>query len=134
MAHLPLDVVPSHTQACLVRDISYCKGPACLSLKTLPSKQTTDVYIASSRLPAGLADICHKHSVPLIVDEAHGAHLGLLPDCPASAMQQGADIAVQSTHKTLSALGQASMLHCRGDLVSTGRLSQSLRLLQVESA
>lgn len=83
-------------------------------------------------MTAGLADICHEHSVPLIVDEAHGAHLSLLPDFPPSAMQQGADIAIQSTHKTLSALGQASMLHCQGSLVSHPRLSQSLRVLQVD--
>lgn len=46
-----------------------------------------------------IADVCHDNHVPLVVDEAHGAHLGLLPSLPRSAMQQGADLAVQSTHK-----------------------------------
>ena len=82
-------------------------------------------------LSAGLAAVCHSHDVPLIIDEAHGAHLGLCPGFPASAMQQGADIAVQSTHKTLSSLGQSSMLHSRGGRVSQERISQSLRMLQV---
>ena len=69
--------------------------------------------------------------IPLLVDEAHGAHFGLHPGLPPSAMQQGADVAVQSTHKTLGALGQASMLHCQGPLVCRQRLAQSLRTLQV---
>ena len=69
--------------------------------------------------------------IPLVVDEAHGAHFGLHPGLPPSAMQQGADVAVQSTHKTLAALGQASMLHCRGPRVCRQRLAQSLRTLQV---
>ena len=80
---------------------------------------------------AGLANICHEEGIPLIVDEAHGSHLGLLPEFPASAIQQGADIVVQSTHKTLSSLGQSSMLHCQGKLASPQRLSQCLRMLQV---
>ncbi len=100
-----------------------------IRLACQPSQQEAHYHLL--RCHAGLSEICHEHSVPLIVDEAHGAHLGLLSSFPASAMQQGADIAVQSTHKTLSALGQASMLHCQGDLVSPQRLSQTLRLLQV---
>jgi len=69
--------------------------------------------------------------MPLIVDEAHGSHLGLHPGFPPSAMQQGADVAVQSTHKTLTSLGQSSMLHCQGPLIQRQRLAQSLRMLQV---
>ena len=48
---------------------------------------------------AELSDICHQAGVPLIVDEAHGGHFGLHPAFPPSALQQGADISIQSTHK-----------------------------------
>lgn len=85
-------------------------------------------------LSAGLADVCHEWNIPLIIDEAHGAHFGMQDGFPASAMQQGADIAVQSTHKTLSAFGQSSMLHCQGARVSHHQLSLSLRTLQVKTA
>lgn len=55
--------------------------------------------------------VCHGRGVLLLVDEAHGAHLGLHPAMPPSAMHAGADVAVQSTHKTLASLTQTSMLH-----------------------
>jgi arginine/lysine/ornithine decarboxylase len=80
-----------------------------------------------------LADVCHSHGVPLLVDEAHGAHLGLHPGLPPSALQCGADLAVQSTHKQLSAMTQAAMLHVRGQRVARERLARSLQVLQSSS-
>ncbi len=73
----------------------------------------------------------------LIVDEAHGSHFGLVKGLPASALQLGADVVIQSTHKTLSALTQASMLHV-GDRVANdpallARLTRSLAMLQSSS-
>ena len=82
-------------------------------------------------VPAGIAECCHSYYVPLIVDEAHGAHFGLHSGFPQSAMQQGADISVQSTHKTLTSMGQSSMLHCQGNLVDRTQLGVVLRMLQV---
>ena len=79
----------------------------------------------------GLANLCHEHNVPLIVDEAHGGHFGMDPSFPKSAMQQGADVAVQSSHKTMASLGQSSMMHLQGQLVNPQRISQSLNLLHV---
>ncbi len=58
-----------------------------------------------------IATLVHSYDIPLLVDEAHGPHFGFHPDLPESAMKAGADLAVQSTHKVLSALTQASMLH-----------------------
>jgi hypothetical protein len=76
--------------------------------------------------------VCAEERVTLIVDEAHGAHFGLHPSMPASAMQQGADVAIQSTHKMLTAMTQAAMLHVRcGSSVDATRVSRSLQMLQV---
>jgi len=69
----------------------------------------------------------------LLVDEAHGAHLRLSPDLPADAMASGADAAVQSTHKTLTALTQSAMLHVQGSGLDRERLKMMLRLFQTSS-
>ncbi|PRW59023.1 arginine decarboxylase [Chlorella sorokiniana] len=83
---------------------------------------------------AGLAAVCHSHGVPLLVDEAHGAHLGLHPSLPPSALQSGADVAIQSTHKQLSAMTQAAMLHlAHGGRVQRQRLARALQVLQSSS-
>lgn len=60
---------------------------------------------------AAIARICHAHGVTLIVDEAHGAHLGF--SFGESAVTLGADIVVQSLHKTLPALTQTAVVHCK---------------------
>lgn len=62
----------------------------------------------------GISAVCKRHGATLIVDEAHGAHLAFLPGAETfSAVKQGADIVVQSLHKTLPALTQTAVLHCR---------------------
>ncbi len=82
---------------------------------------------------AAIAAICHDHGIPLVVDEAHGAHFAFHPDLPPTALAAGADVTVQSTHKTLPALTQAAMLHLQGDRVDPQRLSKALTLVQSTS-
>lgn len=64
---------------------------------------------------ASIAQVCHERGVVLIVDEAHGAHFGLHPVFPSGAVACGADIVVQSLHKTLPALTQTAILHSRAE-------------------
>ncbi|XP_071740584.1 uncharacterized protein [Rutidosis leptorrhynchoides] len=80
-----------------------------------------------------IALLCHYHDIPLIVDEAHGAHLGFHQNLPPSALSQGADLVVQSTHKVLCSLSQSSMLHMSGKIVNRERVSQCLQSLQSTS-
>ncbi|MBD1821183.1 aminotransferase class I/II-fold pyridoxal phosphate-dependent enzyme [Cyanobacteria bacterium FACHB-DQ100] len=80
-----------------------------------------------------IADLTHAAGIPLLVDEAHGAHFTFHPEFPISAMAAGADLAVQSTHKTLSALTQASMLHVQGSRINRDRIARSLQLTQSTS-
>eukprot|EP00891_Asterochloris_glomerata_P003714 jgi/Astpho2/3714/fgenesh1_pg.00060_%23_31_t len=75
---------------------------------------TSPTYYGACSNAAGIAEVCHRWQVPLIVDEAHGSHFCFHQAFPQDAMAAGADIAVQSTHKTLSSLTQASMLHMQG--------------------
>ncbi|XP_021890892.1 uncharacterized protein LOC110809385 isoform X2 [Carica papaya] len=80
-----------------------------------------------------ISKLCRSHGIPLIVDEAHGVHLGFHPQLPQSALQQGADIAVQSTHKVLCSLTQSSMLHSSGNNVNREKISRCLQTLQSTS-
>ena len=80
-----------------------------------------------------ISQLCHAYGIPVIVDEAHGAHLGFHPNMPNSALQQGADLAVQSTHKVLCSLTQSSMLHISGNLVDREKISRCLQTLQSTS-
>lgn len=80
-----------------------------------------------------IAKITREKGIPLLVDEAHGAHFGQVPDLPPSALQCGADLVVQSTHKMLSSMTMSSMLHGKGRLISRERISLYLSILQSSS-
>lgn len=80
-----------------------------------------------------IADIVHSYDIPLIVDEAHGPHLGFNDKLPISAMNAGADICSQSTHKIIGALTQCSLLQVRSERVDINRVQQILSLLQTTS-
>ncbi|KAB2026970.1 hypothetical protein ERO13_D05G001400v2 [Gossypium hirsutum] len=80
-----------------------------------------------------ISKLCHSYEIPVIVDEAHGAHFGFHPQLPSSALQQGADLAVQSTHKVLCSLTQSSMLHMSGNIVDRERICRCLQTLQSTS-
>ncbi|MHA6481580.1 aminotransferase class I/II-fold pyridoxal phosphate-dependent enzyme [Paenibacillus sp. strain BS8-2] len=79
------------------------------------------------------AEMTHRFGIPLLVDEAHGAHYGQHSELPRSAMQGGADAAVQSTHKTLPTLTMGAMLHIRGNRINRDRLEQALAMVQSSS-
>ncbi len=82
---------------------------------------------------AEIAELSNRHNIPLIVDAAHGAHFKFHPDLPITALDAGADVVIQSTHKTLAALTQAAMLHLRGQRVNADRMTRSLQLIQSTS-
>ncbi|MBB6218708.1 lysine decarboxylase [Anaerosolibacter carboniphilus] len=80
-----------------------------------------------------IATIVHKYDKILLVDEAHGAHFNLSDLLPMSALEAGADIVAQSTHKTLPAFTQASMLHVRSQRIDVNRLKVMLAMQQSTS-
>ncbi|WP_432947332.1 aminotransferase class I/II-fold pyridoxal phosphate-dependent enzyme [Kribbella sp. CA-253562] len=80
-----------------------------------------------------IAQICHRHGKPLIVDEAWGAHLPFHEDLPTWAMDAGADVCVVSIHKAGAGFEQGSVFHLQGDLVDPVRLQESEDLLSTTS-
>lgn len=73
-----------------------------------------------------IAEILHSAGMLLLVDEAHGAHLQFSEELPISAMEAGADLAAQSTHKILGSLTQSSMLLVRKNFIDKARRAASL--------
>lgn len=80
-----------------------------------------------------IAEITHSFGIPLIVDEAHGAHFGFHPYFPESSVKKGADIVIHSLHKTLPSMTQTALLHRNGALVKSERIRKYLGMYQTSS-
>ena len=77
--------------------------------------------------------LCHEWKVPVLVDEAHGAHFVVGQPFPRSALDMGADVVVHSAHKTLPAMTMASFLHVKSSLISSVKIAHYLQMLQSSS-
>ena len=82
---------------------------------------------------ANIAAVCHENGALLLVDSAHGAHLGFSPRFCASAVSSGADAVVMSLHKTMPALTQTALLHICTDAVDKNKISEALSIFETSS-
>lgn len=80
-----------------------------------------------------IVETVHNYRIPVIVDEAHGAHLGFSEKFPESAVSAGADLVIHSLHKTLPSPTQTALLHVSGNLVDRNRLRRYLSIYQSSS-
>ena len=80
-----------------------------------------------------IASVVHSYNIPLIVDEAHGAHLGFSKDFPENSVTCGADLVIHSVHKTLPAFTQTALLHSNGSLVDYDKIKMYLQIYQTSS-
>jgi arginine decarboxylase len=119
--------------------LSYCLTPEAIAkaLQQHPDAKAVMVVHPTYQGICGeldaIAHLTHQYNIPLLVDEAHGGHFHFHPDLPISALEAGADLTVQSTHKVLGAMTQASMLHLQGSRINQARLGKALQLLQSSS-
>jgi len=81
----------------------------------------------------GIAAACHAHGVPLLVDEAWGAHFAFHPELPPFSLAEGADLAICSIHKTLLGIRQSSIIATRGDRIDQQKLKDRANLLESTS-
>lgn len=94
---------------------------------------TSPTYEGVTSDMAAIATLTHAADAALVVDEAHGAHFGLSPFFPRSAVTLGADLVVQSLHKTLPAPTQTGVVHLCSDRVSEEEIAYQLAVYQTSS-
>jgi len=81
----------------------------------------------------GIAQVCHNNNVLLVVDSAHGAHLGFSSDFPKSAIECGSDVVITSIHKTLPAPTQTALMHINKSCSEVARIEKMLRVFMTSS-
>ena len=97
--------------------IAHCLAPEALdrALTATPgavgAAAVSPTYFGAVADVEGLAEVAHAHGVPLVVDEAWGAHLTFHEDLPAPALSLGADLVISSTHKIVGSLTQSAIVH-----------------------
>ena len=80
-----------------------------------------------------IAEAAHVHDIPLIVDEAHGAHFPFSDYFPEDSVSCGADVVIHSVHKTLPALTQSALIHINGSAADRERIRHYLTVYQSSS-
>jgi arginine decarboxylase len=134
---LPSFVAPEYDAE---RGITHCVTPEALeaALRDAPDAKAAFIvsptYFGMAADIAGLAEVAHAAGVPLIVDQSWGPHFGFNEALPPTALSQGADTMLTSTHKIAGSLTQSAMLHvAHGALVDPGAIARALRLLRSTS-
>jgi len=120
--------------------ITHCVTPAALeaALRDAPDARAAFIvsptYYGMAADVAGCAEVAHRAGVPLVVDQAWGPHFGFHERLPPTALSQGADAMLTSTHKIAGSLTQSAMLHIgHSGRVDAGGVARALRLLRSTS-
>ena len=94
---------------------------------------TSPTYEGFTSDISSIADIVHKYNAVLIVDETHGAHFCFSDKFPAASLSCGADITIQSWHKTLPTLNQSAVINIKGNRISSEAIQTALSMVQTTS-
>jgi len=120
--------------------IAHCMTPEALELaldstpEAVGATVVSPTYFGAVADVAGLAEVAHARGVPLIVDEAWGAHLAFHDELPAHALSLGADLVISSIHKIVGSLTQSAMIHLgHGSLLDAGVVDRCVTVLESTS-
>ncbi len=97
--------------------IAHCLAPERLDAALEAEPDAAGVVIVSPTYFGAVADVralasaTHERGIPLVVDEAWGAHLHFSDALPEAALECGADLVICSTHKIVGSLTQTAILH-----------------------
>ncbi len=133
---LPSFVAPEYDQEL---GITHCVTPEALERALADAPDARAAFIVSPTYygmaadVAGCAEVAHRAGLPLVVDQAWGPHFGFHEALPPTALSQGADAMLTSTHKIAGSLTQSAMLHIGDGRVDAGAVARALRLLRSTS-
>jgi arginine decarboxylase len=120
--------------------ITHCVTPDALAaaLRDAPDARAAFIvsptYYGMAADIVGMAEVAHAAGVPLVVDQSWGPHFGFNEALPPTALSQGADAMLTSTHKIAGSLTQSAMLHISADgRIDAGAVARALRLLRSTS-
>jgi arginine decarboxylase len=120
--------------------ITHCVTPQALEAALGAAADARAAFIVSPTYygmaadVAACAEVAHAAGIPLVVDQAWGPHFGFHKELPPTALSQGADAMLTSTHKIAGSLTQSAMLHVGAtDLVDAGAVARALRLMRSTS-
>src|SRR3954449_6387978 len=137
---IPIFVAPEYDSEL---GITHGVTPAALEAALAEAPDASAVFIVSPTYYGmaadlrGLAEVAHAAGVPLVVDQSWGPHFGFHDALPPTALSQGADAMLTSTHKIAGSLTQSAMLHVgstRGPCkIEIGAVGRAIRLLRSTS-
>lgn len=138
----PVYIYPEYDE-----EYGYYKGITLKEIKDTVDKYSSDhdrndikaVILTSPTYEGNVSDIkliaeyLHQYNIPLIVDEAHGAHFNFSESFPQSAVKSGADVVINSVHKTLPSLTQTALIHINYGIVDVERIKRYWNIYQSTS-
>lgn len=138
----PVYIYPEYDE-----EYGYYKGITLKEIKVIVDKYSSDhdrndikaVILTSPTYEGNVSDIksiaeyLHQYNIPLIVDEAHGAHFNFSESFPQSAVKSGADVVINSVHKTLPSLTQTAIMHINYGIVDVERIRRYWNIYQSTS-
>ena len=133
----PAFVAPAYDESV---GIAHTVEPETLDATLTQTPEASAVFVVSptyfgvsADIPR-LAEVAHRHGCALVVDQSWGPHFGFHPDVPASALRQGADAVLTSTHKMAGSLTQSAILHAGHDTrVDVAALDRAVRIVRSTS-
>lgn len=135
-----LELHPVYVYPEVDADTGICLGITAVQIEAALKKGNPSCVVLTSPTYEGvvsdirqIAGIVHEKGIPLVVDEAHGAHFAWCDAMPETAMQQGADLVVESLHKTLPALTQTALLHRVTQRIPAERVERYLDIYETSS-
>lgn len=138
----PVYIYPEYDE-----EYGYYKGITLKEIKVIVDKYSSDhdrndikaVILTSPTYEGNVSDIksiaeyLHQYNIPLIVDEAHGAHFNFSESFPQSAVKSGADVVINSVHKTIPSLTQTAIMHINYGIVDVERIRRYWNIYQSTS-